>query len=47
MAKARRYAILYVYTEVYGCAPENKWDDFDDDYGMRLPTIIMKQCLIH
>ena len=46
MAKARRYAILYVYTEVYGCAPENKWDDFDDDYGMRLPTIIMKHLMI-
>ena len=46
MAKARRYAILYVYTEVYGCAPENKWDDFDDNYGMRLPTIIMKHLMI-
>ena len=45
MSKARMYAIEYVYVDHYGTAPEDKWGDFDD-FGARLPTIIMKHLMI-
>ena len=45
MSKARMYAIQYIYVDHYGTAPEDKWGDFDD-FGARLPTLIMKHLMI-
>ena len=45
MSKARLYAIDYIYVEHFGTAPEHKRDDFDD-FGRRLPTLVMKHLMI-
>ena len=45
MSKSRMYAIEYIYVDHYGCAPEDKWDDFDD-FGARLPSLVMKHLMI-
>ena len=45
MSKARMYAIQYIYVDHHGTAPEDKWGDFDD-FGARLPTLIMKHLMI-